>query len=279
MKSIRALRFPDRKMSLSRVRLMGVLNVTPDSFSDGGKFLDPSRAIERGKKLVKEGADIIDIGGESTRPGSMPITAEEEWERIGPVVEALATEVGVPVSVDTYKPDVARRALAAGASMINDINGLRNLGMLRLASERKIPVIIVHMKGEPRTMQSHPSYHDVLGEVFGFLRGQASLATKMGIATDRIVLDPGIGFGKTLNHNIELLRNLERLVRVGYPVMVGVSRKSFIGRITGDPVDERLEGSLSAAILAVTKGVKLLRVHDVAETRKAVLVAESILGH
>jgi len=258
---------------------MGVLNVTPDSFSNGGKFLDPSRAIERGKELVREGADIIDIGGESTRPGSMPIAAGEEWKRIGPVVEALATEIDVPISVDTYKPDVARRALDAGASMINDINGLRNLEMLRIVSERKVPVIIVHMKGEPRTMQSHPSYHDVVREVFGFLRGQAVLATKMGIARDRIILDPGIGFGKTLNHNLQLLRNLERLVKVGYPVMVGVSRKSFIGKITGDPADKRLEGSLSAAILAVAKGVKLLRVNDVAETRKAALVAESLLGH
>lgn len=249
--------------------IMGILNVTPDSFSDGGRFLDPNAAIERGLKLASEGADLVDVGGESTRPGSGEVPIEEELGRVLPVVKGLS-EKGMAVSIDTRKPEVARQALEAGASVLNDVEGLRRPEMRRVCAEAGCTVCIMHMQGEPKTMQADPTYGDVVAEVRDWLMSQARTAEGDGIQRDRIWLDPGFGFGKTVAHNMELLRRLDVLVATGYPVLVGLSRKSFIGKVLGSeqdplPVEARLEGTLAAQAWAQLKGARVIRCHDVQE--------------
>jgi dihydropteroate synthase len=242
------LKWSGRRLELGkRTHIMGVLNVTPDSFSDGGRFLDPRKAQERGIQMEAEGADIIDIGGESTRPGAAPLSTEAETKRVLPVINALAGKTKVPISIDTYKPQIARAALDAGAEIINDIFGLRKKGMAELAARRDAPVVLMHMKGTPRSMQKDPCYKDVLGEVHRFFRERMDMAVQAGVDPEKIVLDPGIGFGKTSDHNLQILARLGELGGLGRPLLVGVSRKSFIGRLLDVEVDRRLEGGLAAA--------------------------------
>jgi len=257
---------------------MGVLNVTPDSFSDGGLFLDPDAAVARARQLAGEGADLIDIGGESTRPGAEPVAEPEELDRVIPVIERLAETLEVPISIDTSKSTVARAALAAGASFVNDVTALAgDPGMAEVVAESGAQVCLMHMKGEPRTMQEDPRYDDVVSEVRAFLEQRLTFAVARGIPEQRIWLDPGIGFGKTLEHNLELIRRLGELVAIGRPVVVGASRKRFIGALTGRAEGERLAGSLAAAVIALERGASMLRVHDVAATRDALLVAGATL--
>jgi dihydropteroate synthase len=263
---------------LPRPAVMGVLNVTPDSFSDGGLFLDPDAAVARARQLAGEGADLIDIGGESTRPGAEPVAEPEELDRVIPVIERLAETLEVPISIDTSKSTVARAALAAGASFVNDVTALAgDPGMAEVVAESGAQVCLMHMKGEPRTMQEDPRYDDVVSEVRAFLEQRLAFAVARGIPEQRIWLDPGIGFGKTLEHNLELIRRLGELVAIGRPVVVGASRKRFIGALTGRAEGERLAGSLAAAVIALERGASMLRVHDVAATRDALLVAGATL--
>ena len=246
--------------------LMGVLNVTPDSFSDGGEFFDPDKAVEHGLKMAADGAAIIDVGGESTRPGSDPVSADQQIQRVVPVIKALYEKVDVPVSIDTYKLEVARAALEAGAGMINDITALSDERMGELAAERRVPVVLMHMQGTPATMQIEPKYDDVVGEVLEFLLGRAKRAGKSGISKDMIFIDPGIGFGKTAEHNLLLLRNIDKFVATGYRVLVGTSRKRFIGKITGkEKPAERIFGTAATVTLCAAADVSIVRVHDVAE--------------
>jgi dihydropteroate synthase len=256
---------------------MGVVNVTPDSFSDGGRFLDPQAAVARANTLISEGADIVDIGAESSRPGARGVSAEEELSRLMPVLEGLR-DCPAPVSVDTAKPEVMRAAIAAGAAMINDIGALRAPGALEAVAASDVAVCLMHMQGEPRTMQQTPSYRDVVAEVGAFLAERVAAAQGAGIARERIVIDPGFGFGKSVEHNFELLRRLDRLAGLGLPVLAGWSRKSTLGAITGRRADERLAGSLAAALLAVERGAKIVRVHDVAATRDALQVLAALEG-
>lgn len=258
--------------------VMGILNVTPDSFSDGGRYLEPERAVERAREMLRNGAEIIDIGGESSRPGSKRIDAEEELSRIIPVIEDIRDETDTIISVDTYKPEVADKALSAGADMINDIYGLRKEGMAETAAEYGAGMVIMHMQGDPENMQNNPHYEDVVGEITGFLRNQAEKAIKAGIAPESIVLDPGIGFGKTVKHNLEIMKELDSFRSLGYPVLIGASRKSFIGKTLDLPVEERLEASLAMAALAVSKGVSIIRAHDVKETVRAVRMVMAVEG-
>ena len=263
-----------RRLVLDRPRVMGILNVTPDSFSDGGRYLDPAAALARARRMVEEGADLVDVGGESTRPGAEPVPAAEELRRVVPVIEAIATELPVPVSVDTSKPEVMRAAVAAGASLINDVRALRAPGALEAAAEAGVPVCLMHMRGEPRTMQEAPAYGDVVAEVRAFLLERAAACEAAGIPRGRILIDPGFGFGKTLEHNLALMRRLEAFVGTGFPVLVGVSRKSMIGALAGGaPVERRLHGSVAAAVVAACKGAAIVRVHDVAPTVEALRVA------
>lgn len=254
---------------------MGVVNVTPDSFSDGGLFLDPQHAVAHARRLIEEGADLIDVGGESTRPGAQAVDAAEELRRVLPVLHALR-DATVPVAVDTTKPQVMRAAIAEGASVINDVNALRAPDALKTVAVSGAGVCLMHMRGEPRTMQAGPHYEDVVAEVRGFLRERMDAAVAMGIAAERIALDPGFGFGKNVGHNLELLRNLERLAELGAPVLVGLSRKSTLGAITGRPALERLPASIAAALLAVQHGARIMRVHDVAATRDALAVLAAV---
>jgi dihydropteroate synthase len=256
---------------------MGVVNVTPDSFSDGGRFLDPRAAAARARALVEEGADILDVGAESSRPGARGASAAEELARLMPVLEGLR-DCPVPVSVDTTKPEVMRAAIAAGASMINDIGALRAPGALEAVAASGAGVCLMHMQGEPRTMQQSPSYGDVVAEVSAFLAERAAAAEGSGIARERIVVDPGFGFGKTVAHNFELLRKLDRIAALGLPVMAGWSRKSTLAAITGRDADDRLAASLAAALLAVERGARIVRVHDVAATRDALQVLAALDG-
>ena len=262
-------------LPLDRALIMGVLNVTPDSFSDGGRFFDPARALEQANRMIAEGADILDIGGESSRPGAAPVGAEEELRRVMPVLEKLA-DLQVPVSVDTGKPEVMRAVIAAGAAMINDIFALRTPGALEAAAGSDAAVCLMHMRGEPRTMQQDPHYQDVVAEVGAFLDGRAKAVMAAGIGRDRIVLDPGFGFGKTPQHNLELVRALQRLRQLGYPVLAGLSRKSLFGRIAGRAAGERVHASAAGALLAVQRGASIVRVHDVAATRDSLLVLHAI---
>ena len=260
-----------------RPLVMGILNVTPDSFSDGGRFLDPAAAIEQGVRLAAEGADLLDIGGESTRPGSAGVPLEEELRRVLPVIVGLARAVRLPLSVDTSKAEVARQALAAGASLINDVTALRgDSAMAGLAARSRAAVILMHMRGTPRTMQRQPRYRDVVDDVAAFLREALRRAEASGIARDRLLVDPGLGFGKTLRHNLQLLRSLERLVRLGVPVVVGPSRKSFIGKTLGVEVGERLAGTLACVAYAQRCGAHLVRVHDVKPAVQLLRMLEAI---
>lgn len=266
------------RLQLDRPLIMGVLNVTPDSFSDAGRFAGRENAIAHAHRLVADGADIIDVGGESTRPGAEPVSLAAELERVIPVIAALRTELDVPVSVDTSKPEVMRAAVAAGAGMINDVNGLRAQGAMDVVAGSGAAVCVMHMQGTPRSMQKRPQYRDVVAEVVAFLSGQAEALLAGGVAPERIVLDPGFGFGKTLEHNIALFRGLPALASIGYPVLVGVSRKAMIGSLLGDrPVTDRLMGSVTAAMLAARAGARILRVHDVKETADA-LAIQAALG-
>jgi len=273
------LLLPDgRKLPLDRALIMGVLNVTPDSFSDGGLYLRTEDAVRRAEEMAQEGADIVDIGGESSRPGAEPVPLEEELRRVIPVVREVARRLSVPISVDTYKAEVARRALEEGASIVNDISALRfDPNMAEVVARRRAPVVLMHMKGTPRDMQRNPYYEDVLGEVEGFLKERKEAAVGMGIPEENIILDPGIGFGKRVQDNLQLLKNLDRLVALGSPVLVGTSRKSFIGAVLDLPVEERLEGTLATLVLAVAKGAKILRVHDVRPAVRVVRMAEAVL--
>jgi dihydropteroate synthase len=260
------------------MKLMGVVNVTPDSFSDGGLYLDPDAAIEHGEELARAGAAILDVGGESTRPGAEEVSPEEELRRVGPVIAGLAGS-GAEISVDTSKSAVAEAALGAGAAIVNDVTALRgDPEMAALCAERGATVILMHMAGTPRTMQRNPVYDDVVAEVRAFLAGRVEAAVDAGIAEERIWLDPGIGFGKTAEHNLELLRRLSELTELGRPLVVGTSRKSFIGRLDGSAAGERLGGSIASSVLAAAEGADVLRVHDVAEMAEAMTVAAAILG-
>ena len=266
-----------RLLDLARPRVMGILNVTPDSFSDGGLFATTDAALRHATDLVAEGADLIDVGGESTRPGARPISVQEELDRVIPVVEALAREVPVPVSIDTTKPGVMRAAVAAGAGLINDVAALRQPGALAAAAELAVPVCLMHMQGEPGTMQRDPTYHDVVAEVRAFLAERLTACEAAGIARERLLIDPGFGFGKTLAHNLALLRGLPSLCDLGVPVLVGLSRKSMIGALLDRaPVDERLSGSLAAAVLAVERGAAIVRGHDVGPTVQALRIVAAV---
>ncbi len=260
------------------VRVMGVVNVTPDSFSDGGLYLEPEAAIAHGAELADEGAEILDVGGESTRPGAEEVAVEEEVRRTEPVVADLAG-LGHTVSIDTSKPAVAEAALDAGATIVNDITALRGAPELgALCADREATVILMHMQGTPRTMQDEPRYEDVVDEVRAFLEERAQAALDAGVAEQRIWLDPGIGFGKTLDHNLELLRRLGELRELGRPLVVGTSRKSFIGKIDGSDASDRIGGTIASSVLAAAAGADVLRVHDVAEAAQAIRVAAAVLG-
>jgi dihydropteroate synthase len=265
-------------LDLSRPRVMGIVNVTPDSFSDGGRFSATEAAVRHALKLVAEGADILDIGGESSRPGAMPVPLDEELRRVIPVIEALKGKAGVPVSIDTYKPEVMRAAAAAGADIVNDIYALQSPGALEAVAETNVGVCLMHMQGNPQTMQADPQYQDVVGEVADFLRARMAAAEEYGISRERILLDPGFGFGKRRVHNIALLRELETLCALGRPVLVGLSRKSVLGQIVGADVNARLHASLAAAVIAAMKGVRILRVHDVKATVDALGVVSAVEG-
>ncbi len=266
-------------LGVMRARIMGIVNVTPDSFSDGGEFLEPERAIAHGRELAVEGADVLDVGGESTRPGAKAVSAEEELRRVGPVVEALAGDAGPPVSIDTSKRAVAEAALEVGAAMVNDVTALRaDPELAGLCADRGCEVVLMHMLGDPRTMQENPTYEDVVDEVKAFFSERIEYAASEGVDEERIWVDPGIGFGKTVEHNLELHRRLGELAELGRPIAFGSSRKSFIGSLTGAEVDQRLGGTIASNVIAYANGARMLRVHDVAPMRRALTIAEAIVG-
>jgi dihydropteroate synthase len=257
--------------------VMGVLNVTPDSFSDGGDFLDTQKAIKHGIEMAEQGAAIIDIGAESTRPGSQPVSTEEQIKRLVPVIEKLAAKIKIPISIDSKDYEVTKAALETGASMINDITALADERTARLAAEKRVPVVLMHVQGSPETMQKEPQYKNVVKEVLGYLKKRAKLAQKAGIEKEKIFIDPGIGFGKRLEHNIELLQNLEVFVKSGYRVLAGTSRKKFIGTITGkDAPKERIFGTAATVAIASLAGVSIVRVHDVAQMADVIKVANKL---
>jgi dihydropteroate synthase len=255
---------------------MGIVNVTPDSFSDGGRLDTPEAAIAHGLALVEAGADLLDVGGESTRPGAQDVSGDDELARVLPVIEGLVARTSVPVSVDTSKAPVMRAALAAGAGLVNDVYALRREGALEAVAEAGVPVVLMHMQGEPRSMQEAPEYHDVVAEVHAFLAQRVFACEMAGIPKSRLVLDPGFGFGKTLEHNLALLARLDRFGDLGCPVLAGLSRKRMIGELTGREVDDRIAGSAAAALIAVQRGARILRVHDVAATVDALKVWEAV---
>jgi dihydropteroate synthase len=261
-----------------RTAVMGILNVTPDSFSDGSRYLDKGLAVEHACRMAEEGADIVDIGGESTRPGSEAVPLDEELKRVIPVIEAITAKTGVPVSIDTYKAEVARRAIDAGASVVNDISGLRfDPGMAKIVAESKVPLILMHIRGTPRDMQKSPGYEALIPEIMDYLRASIRMAEEAGVDGSNIVIDPGIGFGKTSEHNLLILKDLAEFEALGKPILVGVSRKAFIGRILADAApDQRLEGSAAAVSIAIMNGANIIRVHDVKEMAKAAKVADAI---
>ena len=265
------------QLDLSQPRIMGVLNRTPDSFSDGGRFAGFDAAIAQVERMVREGVDIVDVGGESTRPGSAGVSVPEELDRVLPLVESIKSRFDVPISIDTSKPEVMQAAVAAGASMINDVYALRRDGALEQAAACGVAVCLMHMQGEPRTMQKDPHYKDVTAEVKEFLAGRAEAAVAAGVPREHIVLDPGFGFGKNLEHNLTLLRRLPEFAALGFPLLVGLSRKSMIGTLLGGkPVEERLHGSVAAAVIAVQNGASIVRVHDVAPTVEALKVTTAM---
>ena len=256
---------------------MGILNVTPDSFSDGGHFVGRDAAVRQAEAMARDGAAIIDVGGESTRPGADDVSEQQELDRVIPVIEAVVDAVDVAISIDTSKPGVMRAAIAAGAAMINDIRALREEGALRAAVELQRPVCLMHMLGQPRTMQRKPEYTDVVAEVREFLDERVRVCVEAGLPEDRIIVDPGFGFGKTPRHNVELLSNLRQLQVIGRPILVGLSRKSTLGELTGRDVDERMPASIAAAVIAVIEGATIVRVHDVRETVDALRVAAAVM--
>jgi dihydropteroate synthase len=273
------LRVPSGELRLvpDRPAIMGVLNVTPDSFSDGGKYADGKAAVARGVELAAEGAWAIDVGGESTRPGSLPVDAEEEKARVLPVISALAKKASCPISVDTYRASVAEAALDAGASIVNDITALSgDPAMAALVARRGCPVVLMHMKGTPRTMQKSPFYRELMGEVAGYLRAAIDSAVAAGVNREQIIIDPGIGFGKTCGHNLQILQRLKEFASLGRPILVGPSRKAFIGKVTGAPVEKREFGTAAAVALAVAGGAHIIRAHNVAQMREAAAVAAAI---
>ena len=259
------------RLTLDRPLLMGVINVTPDSFSDGGLYLNTAAAVAHARQLIAEGADLLDIGGESTRPGAVPVTLDEERRRVLPVLEALA-DAGVPLSIDTQKPELMREAAAAGAAMINDVNGFEAQGALAAVAAGHCAICIMHKQGSPQDMQQSPQYTDVVTEVRDYLQQRVAAAQQAGVSRERLLVDPGFGFGKTLNHNLELLRRLDEIAAPGVPVLAGLSRKSMIGKLTGRDTGDRLAGSVAAALFAVQRGAAIVRVHDVAATRDALAV-------
>ena len=263
------------RLALDRTLIMGVVNVTPDSFSDGGHYLSLDAAVAHAHRLMDEGADLLDIGGESTRPGAAAVSLEEERRRVLPVLEALLS-ANIPLSVDTQKPELMHEAAAAGAAMINDVNGFEAADALQAVSGSDCAICIMHKQGRPQTMQQAPQYRDVVAEVDGYLRGRVAAAEAAGIARSRIVVDPGFGFGKTLEHNLALLRELNRVAAAGVPVLAGLSRKSMIGALTGREVGDRVFGSVAAALIAAQHGAAILRVHDVAATRDALTVWNAV---
>lgn len=272
----RSLRCGPHTLDLSQPIVMGILNITPDSFSDGGRFIDSAQALDHAQRMIEAGAGIIDIGGESTRPGAAEVSAEEELRRVVPVIEALADRFSVPISIDTSKPAVMTAAVEAGATLINDVRALREPGALEAAARTNAAVCLMHMQGQPRTMQLEPHYDDVVAEVKTFLLERAAACEAAGIAADRLVIDPGIGFGKRLQHNLALLAHLRALAEPGLPVLVGVSRKSMFQELLGRRVNQRLAGGIAMATAAVLAGAAILRVHDVAETVDAVKVARAL---
>lgn len=265
-------------LQASHPLIMGILNATPDSFSDGGVYSDTKKAVAHARQMVSEGADIIDVGGESTRPGAPDVDVGHELSRVIPIIEAITADehIQVPVSVDTSKPEVMREAVRAGATMVNDVRALQAPGAIELCSELSVQVCLMHMLGQPRTMQSNPVYKDVVESVMSFLNERLQLCLKAGIQKDNIVLDPGFGFGKSLKHNLCLLKKLDQLCLMGYPVLVGVSRKSMFQQILAAPVGERIIGSVTAAVIATGKGAQILRVHDVKATADALKVYKAI---
>ncbi len=259
--------------------IMGILNVTPDSFSDGGKFTDPNQAADRALEMMVEGADMIDIGGESTRPGAEPVSLDEELNRTIPVIGAIRNQSDCLISIDTYKSAVAKAALDAGADVVNDISGLTfDEDMATLVAERNVPVILMHIKGTPRDMQKDPHYHNLIDEIKSFFQEQVSVAKAAGVSPENIIVDPGIGFGKGLEDNFEIIRELGQIRAMGYPVLLGPSRKSFIGMTLDLPVEERLEGTLASITAGMMNGARIVRVHDVKATRRAVTITEKIMG-
>jgi len=276
MTQVKSIRCGAQTLNFDRTLVMGILNVTPDTFSDGGMFADVDSAVVHAKKMVADGADIIDVGGESSRPGSASLSEHQELERVLPVVNRLIQEVSVPISIDTYKPGVAEACLKAGAHLLNDITGLTNPQMIQVAARYHVPVVVMHMKGTPKTMQENPVYQNVVQEIKVFFKERITAARKAGI--EDIIIDPGIGFGKTLKHNLCILKNLGELKSLGYPILVGPSRKAFIGAVTGAPVTERLSGSLAAVVVSIMNGAHIVRVHDVRECSQAIHVADAIRG-
>jgi dihydropteroate synthase len=267
-----------RAFDLEKPVLMGVLNVTPDSFSDGGRFFGHDEALKRLEEIQAEGADIIDVGGESTRPGASPVSEEEELRRVMPAIQAAVGRLDLPVSIDTTKSGVARAALDAGAEVINDISGLRfDAGLAELAASAGAGLVLMHIRGEPRTMQREVHYDDLMGEIVGELRESTERALAAGCRAEQLVVDPGIGFGKTAEHNLAIINELGRLAGLGYPVLIGPSRKSFIGKTLGLEVGERLEATIAACVVALLRGARIFRVHDVIEARRALDMAEAIV--
>jgi len=268
----------DTEIDLSRRALiMGVLNITPDSFSDGGRFLNPAQAIRHAKEMVAAGADLIDVGGESTRPGAEPISSDEELRRVIPVVERLSQEVPVPVSIDTYKAEVARKALQAGACWVNDISALRfDPNMANVIAESQVPVVLMHMKRTPKDMQQNPHYESVISEIYSFLEKRIKFAVSVGIRREQIIIDPGVGFGKRTQDNLMILAELERFKSLGRPILIGTSRKSFIGQVLGLPIEERLEGTAATLAIGLMKGARIFRVHDVGPAVRVIRMAEAI---
>lgn len=273
-----ALDLRGRRLSLDRPAVMGIVNVTPDSFSDGGRFATRDAALRHIEQLAREGADLIDVGGESTRPGARPVGTDEELERVLPVIEGAASVSDRPVSVDTSRPEVMRAAVAAGAVMVNDVRALRVDGAIEAVRDTGVAVCLMHMQGEPRSMQSAPDYSDVVAQVGAFLAARRQACLEAGVDPGCIVLDPGFGFGKTLAHNLALLRHLDRLTGLGAPLLVGLSRKSMLGAIVDRPVDERVTASVAAALMAVERGARIVRVHDVRPTREALDIHAAVTG-
>ncbi|MEE8388110.1 MAG: dihydropteroate synthase [Acidiferrobacterales bacterium] len=273
-----ALKCGGRELDLASTAVMGILNITPDSFADGGVFMAPDKAVARAVDMAGQGAAIIDIGGESTRPGAEAVDAQQEMDRVLPVIEAVAAVVDIPVSIDTAKPEVMRAAVAAGAGLINDVCALQLDGALQAASECKVPVCLMHMQGEPRTMQENPQYGDVVVDVTAFLEQRIKAAVDAGIDKASIVIDPGFGFGKLLAHNMALLNNLQEFKALGVTIMAGLSRKSMIGMVLDLPVEQRLHASVALALIAAQNGARIIRVHDVAPTVQALRMWEAVSG-